>query len=434
MAARARAGSTASTLLARLVQVEPHEVTALLWSFAYFFSLLCAYSSLKPIRDEMGIAGGVRNLQWLFTATFVGTLLAVPAFSAVAARFPRRRFVPWVYRFCALTLLAFWAAWRAEVGPVLLARAFFVWVSVFNLFITSVFWAFMADVFRADQGKRLFGFVAAGGTVGAMVGPLVSAAVAPALGPAALLPISALVFEAAARCARRVARSSGPDAATTRTLGEAVGGHALSGVALLSRSRYLLGIGAQTLLHAVTSTILYAQYLSLAEGALADPGRRVALFGLVESGTNLVALGLQVAVTGRVLSRFGLAAALGLLPALSAAGFLGLAAAPILPVVVAFHAARRSAHFAVERPAREVLFTPVSPGAKYMSKSFIDTVVYRGGDAVSGWLNAALAAAGLATAGVAVAALPVTYASYRLARFLARRHGEQVEAAAPSRR
>lgn len=402
---------------------------ALLWSFAYFFTLLCAYSSLKPIRDEMGIAGGVRSLQWLFTATFVGTLAAVPAFSAVAARFPRRRFVPWVYRFCGLTLLGFWLLWGAGAAPVHLARAFFVWVSVFNLFITSVFWAFMADVFRADQGKRLFGFVAAGGTVGAMVGPLVSAAVAPALGPAALLPVSALVFEAAAACARRVARAAPPQAASTRRLGEAVGGHALSGLALLSRSRYLLGIGAQTLLYAVTSTLLYAQYLSLAEGALSDPGRRVALFGLVETGTNLVALGLQVAVTGRVLSRLGLAAALGLLPALSAAGFLGLAAAPLFPVVVAFYAVRRSAHYAVERPAREVLFTPVSPEAKYLSKGFIDTVVYRGGDAVSGWLNAALAAAGLATGGVALAALPVTWASYRLALFLARRHAEQARTA-----
>lgn len=155
----------------RAVDVHADELRALLWSFAYFFFLLCGYYILRPVRDEMGIAGGVRNLQWLFTATFVATLVAVPLFGWLVARFPRPRVVPIVYRFFIVNILIFYALMEAGWGGAYTARAFFVWVSLFNLFVVSVFWSLMADLWSNAQGRRLFGFIAAGGTAGAHWAP-----------------------------------------------------------------------------------------------------------------------------------------------------------------------------------------------------------------------------------------------------------------------
>lgn len=418
-------------MLGRIVRVKEGEVKGLVLSFVYFFTLLCGYSMLKPIRDEMGIAGGVKNLPWMFTATLAGMLIAVPTFSAIAARLPRRLFVAGLYRFCGLVLLVFFGLWQLKIAPVILARAFFVWVGVFNLFITSVFWALLADVFRADQGRRLFGFIAAGGGLGAMIGPLVSAAIAPRLGPAALLPISAVMFELVAACARRLTRWSNPleaSADAPRRAEGAVGGGAFSGITLLFRSPYLLGIAGQTLLYAATSTLLYPMYLSLVERSLTDPGERTALFGLVESGTNLAAFGLQLVVSGRVLERFGLAFSLAMLPLLTSLGFIAVGAATALPVVIAIYAVRRSAHYAFERPAREVLFTSVSREAKYKTKSFIDTLMYRLGDTAGAWVNTGMTALGLSAGGVALAAAPIGVLGLWLALFLARRHVDAASA------
>lgn len=413
------------TALERLVDVREGEVRGVGWSFAFFLALLTAYSILKPVRDEMAVAGDLRHLQWLFTATFVGTLAAVPAYSWVAARVPRRRLVAWVYRFCAATLLGFFLLIRAELAPAAVARVFFVWVSVFNLFVTSLFWAFMADVFASGQGKRLFGFIAAGGTAGAIAGPLLAATLAPLVGPATLLVLSALLFEGAARCAGRVGGWAGGAGGGVRDEGP-VGGRAFAGFTLVFRSPYLLAIAGATLLYAITSTLLYAQYLALVERALADPARRVALFGYVDAGSQALTLLVQLLASGRILSRLGLGFGLSLQPLLSALGFGALALVPFLGPAVALWGLRRAAHHAVERPAREVLFTGVDREARYKAKSFIDTVVYRGGDAASGWLNAGLVAAGLGTGGVALIAVPFAAGGVALAWFLARRHRRAV--------
>src|SRR5687767_6696396 len=190
--------------LAKLVAVRPNEVRALAWSFAYFFCLLAGYYVLRPLRDEMGIAGGVRNLQWLFTATFIVMLAAVPAFGAVVARLPRRRFIPLVYHFFVLNIGIFWILLTLDAGTVHVARVFFVWISVFNLFAVSVFWSFMADLYTSEQGKRLFGFIAAGGSAGALAGPAVTVWLSVPLGPVNLLIVAALLLEAAVLCARRL--------------------------------------------------------------------------------------------------------------------------------------------------------------------------------------------------------------------------------------
>ena len=189
--------------LNRVVALRPGEARAALWSFGYFFCLLAAYYVLRPLRDEMGVAGGVRNLHWLFTATFVVMLAAVPIFGAVVAGLPRRFFIPLVYHFFVLNIAIFWVLLTFGVEPVTVARVFFVWISVFNLFAVSVFWSFMADVWRSEQSKRLYGFIAAGGSAGALAGPAITIGLAGAIGAVNLLIVAALLLEAAVLCARK---------------------------------------------------------------------------------------------------------------------------------------------------------------------------------------------------------------------------------------
>jgi len=196
---------TARPLLHRLVQVQREEIAALLWSFSYFFWLLCSYYVLRPVRDEMGIQGGVGNLPWLFTGTFLAMVAAVPLFGWVSSRFPRRKLLPMVYLFFAANLLLFHAALESGIAPTRTAQAFFIWVSVFNLFVVSVFWSFMADLFRNEQARRLYGFISAGGSAGALAGPVITATLAPAIGPVNLLSLSAVMLFAAVLCIYRLA-------------------------------------------------------------------------------------------------------------------------------------------------------------------------------------------------------------------------------------
>jgi AAA family ATP:ADP antiporter len=417
-------------LLRRAVDVRDGEVAGLLWAFLYFFTLLCGYYLLRPLRDEMGIRGDPTKLHWVFTATFVAMLAAVPLFSALVARVPRRRVIPWVYRFFLLHLLVFWALVRADVAPAWVARAFFVWVSVYNLFVVSVFWSLLADLFTSDQGKRLFGFVAAGGSAGALVGSATVAWLAAHLGVASLMLLSAAFLEGAAQCAAGLARWARvrplPDAGATREEG-ALGGSAWAGFGAVARSPYLLGIAAQMLLYTLGSTFLYFNLARTLGAALPDPATRAALFAKVDLAVSALALVTQSLATGRIVAALGLAGALASVPLLSAAGFGVAALSPRYWTLGAFQALRRAAHFAVERPSREVLFTVVPPEEKYKAKSLVDTFVYRGGDTLSGWLHAGLAGLGLALPALSLAAIPFALASVALALWLARRERQLEE-------
>ncbi len=431
-----RRGALLAAALERAVNVRDEEVAALLWSFAYFFCLLTGYYILRPLRDEMGIAGGVENLQWLFTGTFVAMLLAVPVFGAVVSRFPRRRFVPLVYRFFILNLLIFFALLQLDLGRIHVARAFFIWVSLFNLFVVSVFWSFMADIFRNEQARRLFGFVAAGGSLGALLGPTITAILAVPLGPVVLLLVSAAFLEAAVQCIRRLLRATegwqgadadaaserpsqaappgapgdaGPDAATIAGYRpEAIGGSIFAGITQLFRSPYLLGIGVYILLYTTTSTFLYFQQANIVAAAFNDPGERTRLFAVIDLLVALITIAIQCFATGRLMPWLGVGATLAFVPLFTLLGFLALAAAPTLAVLVAFQSLRRAANYAVSRPAREVLYTVVPREQKYKAKNVIDTVVYRGGDAVSGWAYWGLASVlGLGLPAIALVAVPL---------------------------
>jgi AAA family ATP:ADP antiporter len=410
-------------LLRRAADVRPAEAGAVLWAFLYFFALVSSFYLLRPIREEMGIRGGVDQLQWLFTGTFVVMLAAVPAYSALVARVPRARAVPIVYRFFAANLLVFFVLLRAGTFPVAVARTFFVWLSVYNLFVVSVFWSYMADLFTSEQGKRLFGFVAGGGSAGALAGSALAGGLVGIVGIANLLLGAIVLLEIAVLCARRLA-AGGHARAATASGGEqgGVGGTVLSGVAVVFRSPYLLAISGLMLLYTLASTFLYFQQARIVAGALSDPARRTALFAAVDFAVNVGAFAVQAFATGRVAAAFGLGPGLAAVPLVSAAGFAALAAAPSLAVVASFQALRRTAEYALQRPARDVLFTVVSREEKYKSKGFIDTVVYRGGDALAGWVYAGLAAVGLSMTALALSAIPAALASLGVALFLTRRH------------
>jgi AAA family ATP:ADP antiporter len=394
-------------MLKRFVDVRDEEVGAVLLSFAYFFTLMCGYAILKPLRDEMATAGGVKNVSWLFTATFGVMLVAVPAFSALVARWPRQQVIPLVYRFFLLNLLGFFVLLKLGEGREHVARAFFVWVSVYNLFVVSIFWSFMADLFASEQGRRLFGFIAAGGTVGMLVGPFLVQHLAEPLGATNLMLLTAVLLEASAWCVRLLSRQAvvvQPRAAVAEA---PVGGDVFAGFRLLFSSPLLLGLGLQMLLYAATSTFLYNQQAHIVDAVATGTNARTAAFAHIEFWVQALTLVLQLMVTGRLMARFGLGVVLAVAPLLTAAGFLGLAAMPTLLMLIGFKSLRGATHYAFERPGREVLFTGVEREAKYKSKGFIDTVVYRGSDSVSAWLYTGLDRLGLGTSALALAAVPV---------------------------
>ncbi len=360
----------------------------------------------------MGVAGGVENLQWLFTGTLIGMIAVNPPFAALVARLPRVRFIAATYRFFLVNLLIFAALLHMATADqnIWIGRIFFIWTSVFNLFVVSVFWALMVDVFDAEQGKRLFGFIAAGATLGGIVGSSLTAALAKQVPPTYLLLASAGLLEVAVFAVRRLSSLSDalhrtPTLQSGETL---VGGSAFSGFKHALSSPYLINVGVYILLFAVTSTFLYFQQAEIARQSFADRGARTAFFARVDLWVNLLTLGAQLFLTGRVLRWVGVALTLAFLPLLSALGFSALALTPTIAVLIVYQVIRRAGNFAFARPTREVLFTVVPREDKYKAKSFIDTVVYRFGDQVGAWSYAGLGVIGFGMAGIAVIAVPVS--------------------------
>ena len=427
---RSRLDRLLHTTLQRFLNVRAQEVRAIFWSFSYFFALLCSYYIVRPMRDEMGIAGGVENLQWLFSATFVAMLAAVPLFGWVSSRFPRRRFLPYLYYFFIAKLLVFFILFRSDITHAWVARAFFVWVSIFNLFVVSVFWSFMADLFSNEQAKRLFGFIAAGGTVGALLGPVLTTALAIPLGPTNLLLLSACFLLWAVFCVNRLIGSgtTRPDsaavnAAASSNVEQAMGGGVFAGIQLVARSPYLLGICALMLLFTTLATFLYFQQAQIIRDHFADPAERTAVFAAMDLAVNTLTIVIQVFVTGRLVKWLGLAATLALIPLLLGAGFAVLGYAPLLAVLVVVQVIRRAGNYAIMRPAREMLYVVLGREEKYKAKNFIDTAVYRAGDAMSAWVYAGLRALGFSLGGIAWLAVPVAGLWAWLAYTLGKRQG-----------
>jgi AAA family ATP:ADP antiporter len=397
------------------------ERAAALWSFAYFFFLLAGYYVLRPLRDQMGIAGGVKALPWMFTATFATLLVAQPLYGALVARLPRARFIPVVYQFFVANLVLFWALLTLDIAPVIVARVFFVWVSVFNLFAVAVFWSFMADLFTSEQGKRLFGFIGAGGTAGSLLGPAITIVLSVPLGPANLLIAAVVLLELAVFCVLRLERSAGVSPGRRRDE-HGLGGSAFAALPELLRSPYLLGVGAWVSLLSFGATILYFAQVHVVAAAVHGAGAQTRVFAGIDLAVGLLTLATQVFATAPLLRRLGTGVAAGALPAVYLAGFAALALAPGLAVVMVVQVVQRWMNFAIANPARQVFFTVVAREEKYKAKNLIDVVVYRGSDALYGWVFHSLQALGLALGAIALWALPVVAAWLALSGALGRMH------------
>ena len=419
------AGPAWQRLLGRAVLLKPGEAVPLLWAAAYFFCILLSYYLLRPMRDEFGIRGDLSDLPWLWTGTTIAMLVAAPCFAWLVSRFPRRVFLPVTYRFFAANLAIFYALLLLlpESSHKTVGYAFYIWLSVFNLFAISVFWGLMTDMWSPEQSKRLFGAIAVGGTLGAIAGSSVPAFLAKEIGNTShLLLISVLMLEAAVFCIRRLTRW----AAGQNREGVASPEPSASvwaGFVLLARSPYLMAMAVYMLLYTVTSTFLYFEQSRIVKATFTDTAARTAAFAQIDLATNVLTLLMQIFLTGHVVRRLGVIAGLCLVPVISILGFAALWAAPHLgwPIFLTFaivQVARRSAHYGIDRPSREILYAPLGPDEKYKTKSFIDTFVYRGGDLLGAWANAIKGIA----ATVEITAIALSGAAVVTAWFLASRN------------
>ena len=382
--------------LGRLLKARPEELPALSWAFAYFFLLLCSYYILRPVRDSLAVELGPRALRLAFTATFLAMLALVPLFGWLCTRLSRARLLPAVYGFFALNLVVFAAA--------LDARVFFVWLSVFNLFVVSVFWSFMSDLFDTGQAARLYGAISAGGSLGAIAGPLAASFLVGFMKIEGLLLLSAALLMGTVLCILMLGRWAREHPRTGEPPPEApIGGSILEGVRAALGSPFLLAICGYLLCYTALSTALYFQQVHILASAVPDAQARTRLLANVDLTVNGVTLALQLLAFSRLAAALGPTGMLVVMPLVSLVGFLVLGAAPVLGVLIAFGVTRRVGEFAIAKPAREALFTVVPREARYKAKNFIDTVVYRGGDALSGWLFAGLGAAALLASGISAA-------------------------------
>jgi AAA family ATP:ADP antiporter len=412
-------------MLGRLIEVRSEEVPVLGWCWLYIFSVLSSYYIMRPIRDQAGVAGGVNNLQWLFTGTLVGMLVLNIPFAYLVKKLPRSRFIPITYRFFAANIVLFAALlyWSDSGQTIWVGRIFFIWVSVFNLFVVSVFWQMNVDLFSPEQGKRLFAVIAAGATIGAIVGSSLTASLARYVSPIFLLLGAAILLEVAVFSVGRLSRLS-PTLHRQPISGSEeapIGGSAFAGITHAFRSRYLLNVSLFLLLFAITSTFLYFQQAGIVSRSFSDRGAQTAFFASVDLLVNVLTLAVQLFLTGRMVLLLGVALTLGVLPALTIIGFGALALFPTIAAVAVFQVLRRAADYAIARPTREVLFTVVSREDRYKAKSFIDTVVYRTGDQVGAWSVALLRWVGLSTAATSLVVIPIAVLWLLNALWLGRR-------------
>jgi len=399
-------------LLGRVLGLERHEYYAVAWSFVYFFCVLSAYYMLRSVRETMAVEGGVQNVPWLFSSTFVVMLAVTPVFGWVASRFPRRKFLPWVYYFFVINILIFWAGFSYAINNglsfVWLGRAFFVWLSVFNLFVVSVFWSFMADIYTREQSRRLFGVISAGGSAGALLGPLATGSLVVPIGFQNLLPISASLLLFGVYCITRLRRwvesEHRSEIESTMASAAPLGGSLLGGVTLVTQSRYLSAIGLASIIASLLGTALYMFMTDLVGEAFASTDERTRTFAFIDAATNTMAMLVQLLIVKRAVWRFGVGVTLSLLPVISIIGFALVAINPTFLAVAAVQAIRRAVGFGLSKPTNDMLYSVVTPEEKYKSKNFIDTAVYRGGDLIGTWTVRALW--GLGFSGISIVMLP----------------------------
>jgi ATP:ADP antiporter, AAA family len=417
----------------RVVSVQPHEVGGLLASFLTVFCMFTGYSVLRPVRETMGITQGVANIPYLFWATFVGMLLVQPIYGWLTSRYRRTTFLPWVYLFFALNLVGFWVWFEVQADHTWIARAYYVWLSVFNLFVVAVFWSLMADVFTREQAGRMFAFIAAGISTGGLVGPLLTTQLAERIGTINLLLVAVVMLGLSIAFMLRViawqrrygetggavpavaiagaplpvsgaaVAGAGASATTRREdVDRPLGGSAWAGFRQVVSSPYLVLIALFVFLLTWVSTFLYLEQAALVEKTFASRDARTEFFGRIDFWVQALSLLLQTLVFSRLFKRFGFSLLLLSMPVLMTLGYAAFALAPTFAVFVVVMMIRRIGEYGITRPCRDMLWTIVPREEKYKAKSLVDTFVYRGGDAISASLHKLLTTVGgLGTSGIA---------------------------------
>lgn len=409
--------------LQRIVDVRDEEVRALLVATFYGFCILLSHYILRPVRDEISSADR-GNLQVIWTAVFFVMLVAVPAYSWLTTRYGRRVFIPVANRFFILNLIGFYAALflMPESARPWIDRVFYVWQSVFALFVVTVFWGFLVDVFSNTQSKRLFAFIAVGASMGGIAGSAISAGLAEVVGIFGLLLLACVPLEVASRCATWLHRNDRQRGESRAETDLPLPGTAFSGMRVVFRSPYLMTIAGYIALMTFASTILYFQQAHLVGEAIADRAARTSFFAQIDLAVNVLTIVLQVAITARIVRWLGVALSLMIVPAITMIGFAGLGLVPLLAVLVGFQVLYRAGRYGIAKPVREILFTVLGREERYKSKAFLDAAVYRGGDLVSGWIYAGLAALGLSVGAIALVAAPVAAIWVGMGLVLGRRH------------
>jgi AAA family ATP:ADP antiporter len=397
----------------------PGEFPRVALGFGAFFLLLSGYYILRPVREEMAVQTGASRIQWLFTLTFVLTLIVIPMFGWVVKRTPRRWLLPIVYGFFISNLLVFFVLFQQGITlPV--AVAFFSWLSVFNLFVVSLFWSNTSDIFSTEQSHRLYGYISAGGTAGAITGPAITALIAEHVPTSTLLGISAVLLTLAAvamMVMRRGAR------AQERAEERPIGGSILAGIRLAWQVVSLRGIAILIICYTTVSAVFYIEQADIAGQTFADSGERTAFFATIDLAVNALALITQIAGTRRVVQHFGLRVTLSVVPLVVGIGLLALGAwrsAFLLAIVQIVH---RAGEFSLTRPGREMIYTTVDAESRYKAKNFIDTTIYRANDVVSSWLVSLARGAGLTAA--LVVGVPAAVAWLAAAYKIGRRHDQR---------
>ena len=367
-------------ILGRVVDVRAQEITVAVGSFITFALVLGSYYLIRPIRENIGAEASADQRQLWFLLVFAVMLAAVPLFGWAVARLRRSVIVPGLYIFFAVLMMVFWLT----AGSQWLRASFFVFASVFNLFVVSLFWILMSDIYQSGQAKRLYGFIAAGGTTGAVLGPLVANWLAPMLGGWNLILVAATVLLSAAALSSWVR-----DATVSGANGENIDAPpgfrtVMSGAESVIRDPYLLRIAFYVLMANFLSTFFYLEQVRLAGETIHEATARVQFFAQRDLITSVFTVLVQLLLTGRITTRLGLGVAASALPAVTMVGLIIYAAAPELQVVAAIMVVERVTAFALSNPALKVLYTAVDVDERYKAQSFIDTVVYRGGDALSG--------------------------------------------------
>jgi AAA family ATP:ADP antiporter len=393
-----------------------------IWGAITFGGVLASYTAFRPVRDALVVENNPDDIAWLFTSTFLAAALVSPAWSAILARGSRRTLIPWVFHVFAACELAFAACVALEVAPLAVGRTFYVWSSVFNLFVVSVFWSLLADLLGPDAARRLYGPISAGGTLGGLVGPALTRLLVDDLGVAGVLGLSAALLELGLVAALQMWRAGEqltPSATGTEILHvDEKRSAAVEGLAAIRRSPYLLAIVGYVLCTAVAATLVYFEQSAIARAELPNRAERTEFFASIDfwiaAGTAVV----QMFIAGRLIGWVGPAIVLAVLPVVQAAGISLLALAPSLTMLAGVQIAARTATHGLTRPAREMLFTVVDRSDKYRAKNVIDTLVYRFGDFGGAWLQRGLAALGAGGIAVAAAAAPLALVWLALAAML----------------